>query len=67
MCKEAVEHVHFECASYDSQRQNFLDCMKKALVPEAFKAFKYRSIFDKAVFCLGEKPGMLVKLYGTIK
>ena len=24
-CKESVEHVLFECALYDSQRQNFLD------------------------------------------
>ena len=59
-CKESVEHVLFECASYDSQRQNFLDYMKQVLTSEAFEAFIHGSIFDKAVFCLGEKQGMLV-------
>ena len=32
--------------------------MKQILTLEAFEAFNY-SIFDKAVFCLGEKQGML--------
>ena len=59
-CKESVEHVLFECTSYDSQRQNFLDYMKQVLTPEAFEAFMHGSIFDKTVFCLGEKQGMLV-------
>ena len=44
-----------ECASYDSQRQNFWDYMKQVLTSEAFEAFVHGSIFDKAVFCLGEK------------
>ena len=34
--------------------------MKQILTPEAFKAFNYSSIFDKTVFCLGEKQGMLI-------
>ena len=34
--------------------------MKQILTPEAFEAFKHSSIFDKAVFCLGEKQGMLI-------
>ena len=59
-CKESVEHVLLECASYDSQRQNFSDYMKQVLTSEAFKAVIHGSIFDKAVFCLGEKQGMLV-------
>ena len=59
-CKESVEHVLFECASYDSQRQIFFDYMKQILTPEAFEAFNHSSIFDKTVFCLGEKQGMLI-------
>ena len=58
--KESVEHVLFDCTSYNSQRQNFLDYMKQILTPKAFEAFNHSSIFDKAVFCLGEKQGMLV-------
>ena len=27
---------------------------------EAFEAFNYSSVFDKAVFCLGEKQGLLI-------
>ena len=27
-CKESVQHVFFECASYDSRRQNFLGLHK---------------------------------------
>ena len=37
-CMESVEHVLFECASYDSQRQNFLDYMQQVLTSEVFKA-----------------------------
>ena len=40
---------------------NFLDYTKQILTPEAFEAFDHSSIFDKAVFCLGEKQDMLVK------
>ena len=34
--------------------------MKQVLAPEAFEGFIHSSIFDNAVFCLGEKQGMLV-------
>ena len=34
--------------------------MKQILTPDAFKDFIHSSIFDKAVFCLGEKQAMLV-------
>ena len=59
-CKESVEHVLFECASYDSQRQIFLNHMKQILTQETFEVFNNSSIFNKAVFCLGEKQGMLI-------
>ena len=45
-CMESVEHVLFECASYNSQRQNFLDYMKQVLTSEAFEAFILGSILD---------------------
>ena len=59
-CKESVEHVLFEFASYDSQRKKFLGYIEQVLTSEAFKSFTHGSIFDKAVFCLSEKQGMLV-------
>ena len=34
--------------------------MKQILTLEAFKAFNHSSIFDKSVFCLGEKQGTLI-------
>ena len=34
--------------------------MKQVLTSEAFEAFIHGSMFDKAVFCLGGKLGMLV-------
>ena len=34
--------------------------MKQILTLEGFKPFNHSSIFNKAVFCLGEKQGMLV-------
>ena len=44
-CKESVEHVVFECASYDSQRK-----IMQVLTLEAFETVTHDSIFDKAVF-----------------
>ena len=38
----------------------FFNCMKQILSPEAFEAFNYSNIFDKAVLCSGEKQGMLI-------
>ena len=54
VCKESVEHVLFECASYDSQRLDFLGYLKTVLPPDAFEAFLCGSILDKIAFCLGE-------------
>ena len=54
--KESVEHVLFECVSYDSQIQDyFLDYLKTVLPPDAFEAFLHDSIFDESPFCLGER------------
>ena len=58
-CKELVEHVFFECASYDSQRWHFLDYLKKQIFPLIHSKL-FSRIFDKIVFCLGEKLGKLV-------
>ena len=58
--KESVEHVLFECPSYNSQRQSFLEYLKKVLLPDAFEDFMHSSIFDKTVLCLAEKQGMVV-------
>ena len=62
-CKDSVEHVLFEHASYDFQRIDFLDHLKKVLSADAFKALFSGNIFDKDTFCLGKKhgTGMLVK------
>ena len=38
-CKESVEHVLFECASYDFPRLELLDYLKTVLLPDAFEAF----------------------------
>ena len=59
-CKESVGHVLFECASYDSQRLDLLDYLKTVLSLGAFKAFLCGSIFDKTVFCLGERQRVLI-------
>ena len=59
-CKESVEHVLFKCASYDSQRLDFLDYLKMVLPPDDFETFLCGSIFDKTAFCLREKQGMLI-------
>ena len=58
--KESVEHVLFECASYDSQRLTFLDYLKRVLTSDAFETFSRGNIFDKTTFCLGEKQGLLI-------
>ena len=48
-CKESVEHVLFECSSYDSQRQTFFDYMKPVLLADDFEALFHGSAFDKTV------------------
>ena len=57
-CKELIEHIHFECASYDTQIL-ILNYMKEVLPLNTFQAF-HGCLFDKTVFCLGEKQGMFV-------
>ena len=41
-------------------RDKMFDYTKQILTLEAFEAFNYRGIFNKAVFCLGEEQGMLI-------
>ena len=53
-CKELIEHVLFECSSYDSQGLIFVDYMKEFLPLNTSEAFFV------ATFCLGEKQGILV-------
>ena len=59
-CKESVEDVLFECASYNSQTLISLGYLKNVLPLVAFKAFLCGSIFDKTALCYGEAQGMLV-------
>ena len=49
-----------EYKSYDFQRHVFLDYLKRVLLPDDFEAFLCSNSFDKTVFCLGEKQGMLI-------
>ena len=58
--RESVEHVLFECPAYDSQRKNFYNCLKGVITKEAYDTFNSASVFDKSVFCLGEKQGLIV-------
>ena len=37
-----------------------VDYLKQVLLSNAFEDFMHRSIFDKMVFCLGEKQRMIV-------
>ena len=64
-CKESVEHVIFECASYDSQKLDFFEYLKTVLPPDAFETFLRGNMFDKTAFCLGEKEGMLINKYSS--
>ena len=57
-CKESVELVLFECASYDSQSLDFWEYLKTVIPPDAFENFLRGNIFDKTSFCLGEKEGI---------
>ena len=58
-CKESVQLSMFSLSVHHmiTRAKNFFDYMKQILSLEAFEAFNYCSIFDKAVFCLGEKKG----------
>ena len=59
--EESVEHNLFDCVSYDSQRQKFLEFLKQVLPLKDFDAFLRSSVFDKALFCLGEMKGYVSK------
>ena len=48
--KKSIERVLFECASYNSQRLDFLNYLKTVLLPDALKAFLCVCIFDKTAF-----------------
>ena len=52
--------MFFLSVDHTIPRDKFLDYMKQILTLEAFETFNHSSIFDKAVFCLGEKQGMLI-------
>ena len=41
-------------------RKNFLRYLMQVVTPQAFEIFHHSSIFNKAVFCLNETPGMLI-------
>ena len=53
-------NMFFCCTSYDSQGQILVNYLKQVILLDTFEAFLGSSIFDKAVFCLGCKQGMLV-------
>ena len=52
--------MYFLSVHHDSQTIDFLDYLKKVFPPDAFKAYLCGSVFDKIVFCLGEKQDVLV-------
>ena len=58
-CKKFVEDLS-ECASWNSQRQNFSDYQRPILTLDAFEAFVHGSIFNQTVFCLVKQQHMLV-------
>ena len=37
--KKSVEHVLFECVSYDSPKQNFFEYLKRILLLDDYNAF----------------------------
>ena len=59
-CKQSVEYVLlFDCASYYYQKQIF-EVREMSSCPGRFEALLCSSIFNEAVFSLGEKTCMLV-------
>ena len=54
---ELVEHILFECTSYDSRTQILVDNLKQVLLLDAFEAFLRCNFFNKAVSPLREKQG----------
>ena len=41
-------------------KTNFLDYLKQVLLSDAFENFILCRVFDKVLFCIGEKQGMIV-------
>ena len=56
-CKESVEHVLFEYASYDSQRLHvdFFNYLRVILPPDSFETFLSGSIFFIKLHFVEEK------------
>ena len=46
--------------SWQFPKTNFLDYLKQLLLPDVFEDFVHHSAFDKTVFYLGEKQGMII-------
>ena len=59
-CKESVEQVLIECASYGSPVLDFIEYLKRVLHFDALETYINNSILDKTAFCLGEKQGTLI-------
>ena len=66
MAKSIELSVHGCLATHNNliralpKRQIFVHYLKQVILLNAFEAFLHSSIFDKIIFCLGEKQGMLV-------
>ena len=56
----SLSSMFFLSVHHTIHKEKFLDYMKQVLTLEAFETFTHGSIFDKAVFCLSEKQGMLL-------
>ena len=60
-CNESVEDILFQCVACDSYiMMKIFDYLSQVLTLDAFEDFHHGSIFNKAVFCLGENQAMLV-------
>ena len=54
-----VGPVKFECVSYNSQGQ-FFELLKTSASSGCVWGFMHRIVFNKMIFCLGEKQGMII-------
>ena len=59
-CMKSVKHVLFECASLWFPEAKFFRLYEANPYSESGRSFQSQQHFDKAMFCLGEKQGMLV-------
>ena len=53
-------NIYFLNVHHTILKHNFYDYLKQVLLPDVFQAFIHHRVFDKIVFCLGEKQGMIV-------